>query len=99
MEGRGKWTGRKCGKGKKLEMERDMTVHRVEESKGKEWKETKPEKRKGTGRKSGKGLEGRVEIDRKEEWKGKGKRTDKNQKEEGKGRDERGEWGRNEESK
>jgi hypothetical protein len=51
----------------------------------KEWKETKTENIKGTGRQSGKGLEGRVETDRKEGMKGKGKRTDKNRNEEGNG--------------
>jgi hypothetical protein len=76
---------------RKGKMERDRTVHRVEGSKGeKKLKETKTENIKGTGRQSGKGLEGRVEIDRKEEWKGKGKRSDKNQKEEEKGHELRG---------
>ncbi len=50
-----------------MEIERDMTVHRVEESKGKEWKETKTEKWKGTERKSGKGQKGRVDRERKED--------------------------------
>ncbi len=44
-------------------------------------------------------MEGRVESDRKEEWKGIGKRTDKNQKEEGKERDGRGERDKNDEGK
>jgi hypothetical protein len=67
----------------KMERDRTVPVHReLKDQKGKNGKGQKQKRQEGKG---GKGLEGRVEIDMKEEWTGKGKRTDKNRNEERKG--------------